>query len=271
MINTNTIQNSDEIRRRELSCFLKSRRRVLNPVDFGIPITKKRRVCGLRREEVAQLAGVSVSWYTWLEQGRTISVSEQVLDSISRVLRLNKAEHRHLYLLAKDCYPLMQDTTLEPEQITADLQSVLDAFHDCPAYITDKYWNIIGWNHAVEKIFSDYLTILSQNNNLIRFLFSPQVQNTFPEWEIEAKRCLAVFRCDAEQYIGDPWMLALIEELSIINPYFNEWWGQYNLEIPSPKHKIINHSSLGELMFNTVVLSVAEQTDLKITVYIPVK
>lgn len=269
MINTNTIQKSDDIRRSELSDFLKSRRKLLNPVDFGIPIINKRRVCGLRREEVAQLAGVSVSWYTWLEQGRAISVSEQVLDSIGRVLRLTKAEHRHLYLLAKECYPLEQGTVLESEQISAELQSVLDAFIDCPAYITNKCWNIIGWNHAAETIFSDYLPILYKNNNLIWLLFSPQAQNIFPDWEMEAKRCLAVFRCDAELYIGEPWLTILIEELSAINPYFNEWWGQYNLEIPSSKRKRMNHSSMGELVFNTVVLSVAEQTDLKITVYIP--
>lgn len=194
MIGTTMIKpDPDKIRRVELSQFLRIRRERLKPGQFGIPASTRRRTPGLKREEVAQLAGVSVSWYTWLEQGRPIVVSDQVLESISRVLQLDWAERRHLFLLAKDYVPSSLPNH-ENIPVPGELQQVLDAFGICPAYILDKRWNIVAWNESASAVFVDYTTLSLRDKNLIWLLFThPSQKELLIDWENEAKNALRSF------------------------------------------------------------------------------
>lgn len=274
MINTHTIKEmtSDEIHHQELSCFLKSRRARLQPEQAGLPFTKKRRVPGLRREEVAQLAGVSISWYTWLEQGRPITVSEQVMESLSRALQLDSAERRHLFLLARDYLPSEKSNDPIAFEMQPELQQVLDAFGICPAYILDPYWNIVGWNKSASFVFTEYADSSKPYRNLIWTLFtSPSQKEMFVDWDSETKRCLASYRSSIEQYIGDPELKRFIDDLKQASPYFNTWWQEYNLMIPNAKRKLIRHPIIGNLSFYTTALTFPEYPRLKMMVYTPLE
>ncbi len=272
MINTTTIkkQSSDKIRRIELSNFLRTRRERLNPEQFGIPVSSRRRTSGLRREELAQLAGVSVSWYTWLEQGRPIAVSGQVLESISRVLQLDWAERRHLFLLAKDHLPPSNPCSEDLHHISPQLQQVLDAFGICPSYILDKYWNIVAWNKSASKVFVDYTTLSSREKNLIWLLFTnPSQKELLVEWENEARKCLAQFRFSSDQYVGELWFTELVDDLKYASPHFNEWWTKYDIQAAHGKCKILNHPLVGRLVLQATTMLFPDYSELKIIVYTP--
>ncbi|KUO76545.1 MAG: hypothetical protein APF77_05290 [Clostridia bacterium BRH_c25] len=272
MINTNTIKNPnpDKIRRIELSNFLRTRRERLNPEHFEMLISSRRRTPGLRREEVAQLAGVSVSWYTWLEQGRPITVSEQVLESITRVLRLDWAERRHLFLLAKDHLPPSKPCSEDISHINPELQQVLDAFGICPAYILDKYWNIAAWNKSASKVFVDYTTLSFREKNLIWLLFThPSQRELLVDWESEARRCLAQFRFSSDQYIGEPWFTELVDDMKYASPHFREWWTQYDIQAAHGKCKKLNHPLVGRLVLHATTMLLPDYSELKIIVYTP--
>lgn len=272
MINTTTIkkQSSDKIRRIELSNFLRTRRERLNPEHFEIPVSPRRRTPGLRREELAQLAGVSVSWYTWLEQGRPITVSEQVLESISRVLQLDWAERKHLFLLAKDHLPPSNPFSEDIHHISPQLQQILDAFGICPAYILDKYWNIAAWNKSASKVFVDYTALPSREKNLIWLLFThPSQKELLVDWENEARKCLAQFRFSIDQYIGEPWLTELVNDLKYASPHFREWWTKYDIQAAHGKSKELNHPVVGRLVLHATTLLLPDYSDHKIIVYTP--
>ncbi|RCX14341.1 helix-turn-helix protein [Anaerobacterium chartisolvens] len=272
MINTTTIKNqsTDKIRRTELSNFLRIRRERLNPEHFKIPVSPRRRTPGLRREELAQLAGVSVSWYTWLEQGRPITVSDQVLESISRVLQLNWAERRHLFLLAKDHLPPSSLSSEDMHCISPQLQQVLDAFGICPAYMLDKFWNIVAWNKSAAKVFSDYTTLSSRDKNLIWLLFThPSQKKLIVDWENEARRCIAQFRFSIDQYIGEPWLTELINDLNYVSSDFRNWWTKYDIQAAHGKCKRLNHPQAGSLALHATTLLLPDYNEFKIIVYTP--
>ena len=274
MMETHTIKEKkpDDIRRQALSDFLKSRRARLRPEQVGLPSTQKRRVPGLKREEVALLAGVSVSWYTWLEQGRPITVSEQVMESLSRALRLDWAERRHLFLLAKDYLPSERAGNAVAFSMQPELQQVLDAFGLCPAYILDSYWNIVGWNKSASHVFTEYADSSRPYQNLLWLLFtSPLQKEMIADWDNEAKRCLAAFRAGTEQYVGDPELRELIDDLKRASPCFNTWWKEYDILIPHAKRKLLRHPTVGMLCFYTTALTFPDYPQLKMMVYTPLE
>jgi transcriptional regulator with XRE-family HTH domain len=272
MIDTTTLKNQspDKMRRIELSNFLRNRRERLSPERFEIPVSPRRRTPGLRREELAQLAGVSVSWYTWLEQGRPITVSEQVLESISRVLQLDWAERRHLFLLAKDHLPPSNSGGEDIHYISPQLQQVLDAFGICPAYILDKYWNIVAWNKMASKVFVEYTTLSSREKNLIWLLFThPSQKRLIVDWENEARRCIAQFRFSVDQYIGEPWLTDFINDLKYASPQFRDWWTKYDIQAAHGNCKRLNHPIIGSLALQATTLLLPDYSELKIIVYTP--
>ncbi|CQR70982.1 hypothetical protein SOV_44920 [Sporomusa ovata DSM 2662] len=269
MINTPT-KNLEEIRRIELSKFLRTRRERINPENYGLPISPRRRTPGLKREEVAQLAGVSVSWYTWLEQGRPIQVSEQVLNSIARVFQLDWAERKHLFVLAKDYYPTQELATDNTCFISSNLQQVLDVFGICPAYVMDQRWQVVAWNKSACKIFADFSTLSPRDKNLIWLLFTdPYQKELLVEWEKEAKRCLAMFRISSDQYIAEPWFNELVNSLKNISSHFRKWWDLYDIQVPQGKCKKINHPVVGPVALQPTTLLSAESPELRIMVYTP--
>lgn len=273
---TSLLNKARKDRLMELANFLRNRRERIKPELFGISISAKRRTPGLRREELAQLAGVSVSWYTWLEQGRSITVSDQVLESIARILKLDFTERRHLFQLARD-----QSFTHNPinknisQSIISELQPLLDSFGFCPAYIFDKCWNLVAGNQIAYRIFVDtsvvnYADLPWRERNLMWALFTnPYQKKLLLDWENEAKRCIALFRFSSNQYIGEPWFTKFIDDLTYISPHFQEWWPQYDIQSPKGKRKTLNHPIIGRLVLQATTLLIPESPELQLIVYTP--
>ncbi|PGT76084.1 transcriptional regulator [Priestia megaterium] len=260
---------SDKERRRELGDFLKVRRERLSPGDFNLPIGARRRAKGLRREEVSQLAGIGITWYTWLEQGRDIQVSSEVLEAISRIFTLNKEEKEHLFLLGNQ--PLPSATVKnERENIDRVVKNLLSQLGHCPAYVTDEKLNIVDWNKAAIKVFGDFNEMDERNRNAVwRCFTSKEYQNLFQNWEDHAQRLIAQFRLAYTRFVGDEWFKTIISELSEESPHFYEWWSNHEvLGTPCGKKTII-HPMVGEMIMDHITLQVYDAPELKVTVYQP--
>ena len=176
---------NDDERLSELAQFLRTRRERMGPSDAGLEPGRRRRTPGLRREEVAQLAGVSVTWYTWLEQGRSVRASEEVLDRLGRVLRLDPAEHRHLFLLARGHPPA--DPLDPPAVVDPRLRAVLDAL-PYPAYAATNGWTIVAWNRAARLVFADYEALSGRERNIVWMSFTdPGHRRMAVNWEEQAR------------------------------------------------------------------------------------
>ncbi|MEL7654812.1 MAG: helix-turn-helix transcriptional regulator, partial [Bacillota bacterium] len=206
------IMNSEKQRYIELADFLKTRRAKILPSQVGISSATRRRTPGLRREEVAQLAGIGVTWYTWLEQGRPIRVSNQVIESLSRVLLLNKQERIHLHLLANQ--PLPAEIPGYHGVISPILQHVLDSMALCPSLIADQRWNVIGWNKAACVILGDFSKMSVRERNIVWSMFMDgKFKQLYVDWEHHAKGLLGRFRSTCGQYIEDSWLTQFIDDL----------------------------------------------------------
>ncbi|WP_311198755.1 helix-turn-helix transcriptional regulator [Paenibacillus hexagrammi] len=230
---------SHQARLEELAQFLRTRRARITPEQAGLPSGGRRRTPGLRREEVAQLSGVSVDWYTWLEQGRNIQVSSQVLDSIARTLQLDYNERRHLFILALQQLPA--DVTPIEEPISSSLQDFLDLQGTSPAFVSDQRLTIVAWNKAASLIYGQYETMTTRERNTVwRTFNSPYVREVLQDnWEKHARHRLAQFRASYGKFAGDPWWLEMIEELNQASPEFRAWWPQHDvLSGPEGKRSI---------------------------------
>ena len=255
-------------RLQELADFLRTRRARLAPEDMGLPRGSRRRAPGLRRAEVAQLAGVSVDWYTWLEQGRPITVSTQVLESLVQALHLNASEREHLFFLAHQQPPPERD--IEPEMVSPTLQHFLDHQGLSPAFVTGRRWDVVAWNEAARVIFGDYEQMTTRERNAVwRMFTSPMHRQFLVDWEGHARRLLAQFRASCGRYPGDPWLTELIHDLMIASPEFRAWWPDHEVLSASEGHKTFNHPQLGNLVFEHVTFQVFDAPDLTVTVYTP--
>lgn len=208
--------------RKELTEFLLHHRHKLTPADVGLPVTSRRRTPGLRREEVATLAGVGLTWYTWFEQGRDIQVSESFLLGVSHALKLDDAECCHLFLLAHQRPPPPE--AYQWQSVPTLIQTLMDDLTTRPAYVINLRWDLIAWNAAADALFA--LTGREPHErNVLRLVFAdPGLRRQLPEWREEAPKLLAHFRCDLATAPEDPAMLGLIDELSRLSPDFRRWW-----------------------------------------------
>ncbi|WP_149194306.1 helix-turn-helix transcriptional regulator [Luteimonas suaedae] len=210
--------------RGELSAFLQRHRRKLAPVDVGLPVTGRRRTPGLRREEVAALAGVGLTWYTWFEQGRDIGVSERFLLNVARALRLDDAECCHLFLLAHRRPP-------PPEAhhwptVTPLVQQLMDDLVARPAYVINLRWDVVAWNAAADRLFG-FAGRDPAERNFMRLLFAdPALRRRLPAWHEDAPRLLSHFRCDLAVAPQDPAMWTLIDALKRLSADFRRWWDE---------------------------------------------
>lgn len=208
--------------RSELTDFLLHHRHKLTPIDVGLPVTGRRRTPGLRREEVATLAGVGLTWYTWFEQGRDISVSEEFLLNISRALKLDDAECCHLFLLAHRRPPPSEG--YQWQEIPARVQVLMDDLVARPAYVINMRWDVVAWNAAADALF-DFRLRDHENRNLLRMLFAdPELRRRLPAWRKEAPKVLTQFRCDLAMAPDDPALVSLVDELKSVSPDFRRWW-----------------------------------------------
>lgn len=260
---------SDEQRRQDLADFLRTRRMRLSPEQVGLIGGGRRRTPGLRREEVAQLANVGVSWYTLLEQGRDIHPSSAVLQSIADALQLTPDERRHLFLLA-DQHPLI-DTTTYDEEVSPALRRVLDALNPVPAYIVGRRWNFLAWNTNAEHIFAPSQTMPPYEYNAVWRIFAdPTSQRVYsPKWEQVAQKVLAEFRADSVRFADEEWFKRLVADLQRVSPEFRAWWPRHDVRGRSDAFKEIEHPLVGLLMFEHTTLQVPAMPDLKIMIYTP--
>jgi len=264
-------QTTDATRLEQLGQFLRTRRERLSPEASGLKSDGRRRTPGLRRSEVAMLAGVSVDWYTWLEQGRNIQVSAQVLESIARALRLEGSERKHLYLLATRQLPADVLTT-ERTEVSEKLQHVLDRLEYSPAIVCDGRWNVIGWNLSACAVVGDYRVMPLEERNMVwRAFTSPYLKQLLgSKWEEHALMRLAHFRASYGTYAGDPWWEAFIVRLSEVSDLFREWWPKHEVLAVTEGNKRYNHPEAGELILEHIVFQVSDAPGLQVMVNTPI-
>ncbi len=255
-------------RRQALADFLRKRRARLAPSEVGLPPGMRRRTPGLRREEVAQLASIGTSWYVWLEQGRDVHPSAQVLESLAQALRLTPNERRHLFLLAGQ--PLPPHAFPVEERASPALQQMLDDLDPTPAYIMGRRWDYLAWNKAADGVFAISGTSSPYARNLVWRLFtSPTMREHFPDWEQMARGVLAEFRTACARYPGDAWFEELIKELKRVSPEFCRWWPHHDAPGSLDGHKVIEHPTLGHLEFEHISLQVFSDPDVRVMIYPP--
>jgi transcriptional regulator with XRE-family HTH domain len=258
----------DESRRAELARFLRTRRERLSPAVVGLPIAGRRRTPGLRREELALLAGLGTSWYTWLEQGRAITVSAQALESLARALRLTPEERAHLFILARGEIPASPGAVTT--SVDAATQQVLDTLNPCPAYVVNAQWTVVAWNTAACRVFVDFASLAGRERNLLWLLFThPILRNCYEEWEQVARRMLGVFRVSAAAAVGAAWYQQLIEDLCHASPEFEAWWPEHNVTSSPREAKVVRHPLVGRMVFTSNPLQVAHAPDAWMLVYTP--
>jgi transcriptional regulator with XRE-family HTH domain len=261
----------DETKRRaELADFLKTRRARLHPEQLGLPTFGRRRTPGLRRDEVAQMAGVSVSWYTWLEQGRDIIVSDQVLDSLARTLQLNTEERNHLFLLVRGMLPVAGEKD-EVDLRSPGYQAVLDALGTSPARLLDERFNVIASNASARLLFGDFALLSERDRNAIwRILTHPASRQLFVQWEMAAQQAVASFRTIYDQHAGETWYEQLFADLIEASPEFRFWWPQHDIQWScDPHEKELNHPQVGRLLLYSTMLVPPESPTLHMTIFTP--
>jgi transcriptional regulator with XRE-family HTH domain len=255
-------------RLKELSSFLKTRRARISPGQVGLTEGIRRRTPGLRREEVAQLAGVGVTWYTWIEQGRDVQVSTQVLEGIARALKLNWDERKHLFLLADQSPPI---DPIHPQEIVSPLLlQALDQFGSNPAYITGQRWDLLAWNQAACAVFGDFKSLPLQERNILWFVFmNENLRQILVDWEAHARLVIAQFRVNYSRFVGDPWFAELINALEVASPEFRLLWIEHDILGRTDGCKEIDHPLIGRLALNYVVFKVADSPNLEVVMYLP--
>ncbi|MEV7103823.1 helix-turn-helix transcriptional regulator [Streptomyces atroolivaceus] len=235
-------------RRAELSEFLRSRRARLKPEDVGLPdYGRHRRVPGLRREELAQLAGVSVAYYTRLEQGNGQNVSGEVLGAIASALRLTDAEQAHLMHLTKPRQH-KKKPSMRQQRVRGTLCQLLDTMEGVPAYVIGRRSEILGWNRMAAAVFGDWSELPQQERNWARLVFlNPEYRELFVEWDQKASDIVSYLRMDAGCHPDDPRLSALVGELSVKSEEFRRLWARHDVKEKSHGVKRLHHPLVGEL------------------------
>jgi len=257
-----------EARRRQSGAFLRSRRERLTPSEVGLPNGFRRRTPGLRREEVALLAGVGTTWYTWLEQGRDVQPSAEVLSALADALRLDPAERRHLYLLNDRTPP--EPGSLGPERVEEPLRRMLDSLTGQPAYVLGRRWDILAWNRAAALLFGDYQKLTGDERNCMHLVFADEAhRRLLVDWVELAQAVLAMFRADSARHAGAPDFERLIAKLANESPEFRQWWPRQDVRGSLTGYKRILHPIAGRLNFEYSSFAVTSQPDMKLIVYTP--
>jgi len=254
--------------RKELASFLKSRRDRLRPEDVGLPRGPRRRTAGLRREEVALLAGVGVSWYTWLEQGRPIRTSARVLDAVARALRLDPVERAHLFSLAKMTDPVAPETTDNlPDEVRATVAALPH-----PACALGPRWDILTHNAAEAALMGDYALLPPERRNLLWLLFTePTWRTLLTDWDGDTRRVVAQFRAtmaDMDKLAHPSWQ-GLVNALSDRSPEFREMWARHEVTGPATRTKRYHHAAAGLLTLTATHLAPLDHPGIRIIVYLP--
>lgn len=256
-----------DLHRTQLSEFLKNCRGRLSPAEVGLPETLRRRTPGLRREDVAALAGVSLTWYTWLEQGREVRASERVLENISTTLRLTNDERDYLFSLVQSRpAPLASSSAAEaPESIVRMINNL-----NVPALIMTMRWDVIAWNPMTRVTFRDYGALTPNGRNLLRILLTdPIYQADAAQYDAMARRVLSKLRVDYSQAADDPVFDALIEEMISTCPIFAQLWGSTEISARSEGKHVFEHPHAGPIAFEHTSYGLEGMPKLKLLIYVP--
>lgn len=264
MADTGTGLHLHPPKRVELGRFLRSRRERLTPVDVGLAQRSRRRVPGLLREEVAQLADVSVTWYTWLEQGRPVRVSEHTLRNIARALRMTQAETTHLFLLAERA-----PDARENEEIAIEMRRLLAEIGPNPAYITNNCWDVLATNEAASVGLFDFAARTGIERNFVYdILTNPRRQAEIVDWETFARQLVVNLRYGFARYNDDRFP-AVIDQCFADSEAFRRWWTAQEVTELRPGRVAVRHPQLGEIAYTFISFRATVVSDLRLTLYTP--
>jgi transcriptional regulator with XRE-family HTH domain len=264
------ISQIQDKRRKELGEFLQAIRKRGSPEEFGFPQGARRRTKGLRREEVAQLASISATWYTWIEQGRDVNMSADTLVRLAKALKLTKTERAYLFDLAgrRDPQGHIQEEDLASIALTTLLKDI-----NVPAYILGRTWNLLAWNTQAEVLFGDWLTKEDAvAPNLLRLVFTHSNAKAFVmNWETRSRRLVAEFRADCRSRLEERELQSLVTELSKASPEFEQFWKHHDVLERQGGLREFNHTKLGLLSYQQVTLRPVDQEQLKLVMLSPTK
>jgi transcriptional regulator with XRE-family HTH domain len=255
-------------RRSELAQFLRSRRARITPADVGLPAGLRRRTPGLRREEVAQLAGVGVTWYTWLEQGRPINASVQILAAIARTLRLDQAEREHLYRLA--------DVPSVPDGppggcLTPEVQTVLDGLVSLPAAVYNGRYDLLACNRGYHALFPPLVEApRGERNALWQMFMVPDCCCAMANKDIELPQMVATFRAAFARHLGEPAWTGFVRRLSAASPDFARMWATHDVAGPSTRLKLFQNVLGGQLKTVSTSFTISASPEARMIVYTPI-
>ncbi len=257
--------------RDELARFLRARREALRPQDVGLPADRRRRTPGLRREEVAFLAGVSTTWYTWLEQGRRINASADVLSALARGLRLDEAGHRHLHTLADRSAAGGGAVAEALDEAPDALVRLITAMEPAPAYVLGPTWRFLAWNRAESRLYPAIEHLDGADRNLLWVIFAdPATRSLITDWEDHARRTLAEFRAGTARLGHHPEVADLVDRLQTVSPEFAAWWPQQDVASFQTRLRRYSHPWAGELAFEYQQLTPSEWPGLRVVCQLPV-
>jgi transcriptional regulator with XRE-family HTH domain len=256
------------LRREELAGFLRARREGLRPDDVGLPGGGRRRTPGLRREELATLAGVGTTWYTWLEQGRDVQASLAVLEALAQALRLSPTERAHMIRLGRgEPAPPLRP---QKETVSPALRRLIDSLNPTPVYLLGRRFDFLAYNRAAAVLFSELERVPpAERNHLWLVFMHPAWRELYPDWESNARRLLGRFRASYAERVGDPAFESLLEQLLAGSAEFREWWPRHEVVASGEGRKTIEHPIAGHLEFEHAVFLRAENSEQRLVLYSP--
>jgi transcriptional regulator with XRE-family HTH domain len=262
-------RSASAARRTELAAFLRSRRERIRPEDVGLPPGTRRRTAGLRREELAQLAGVGVTWYTWLEQGRPINVSVQVLEAVSRTLKLDAIERVHLFRLA-DIPGAATGAACDDCPLPAEVQQILDAL-SMPASVVTERFDLLAWNQVYATLFPRVSSAPpGDRNTLLSILTGPPCCSPFADPEGHCDAMVGQLRAAYAKHIGDPAWTHFIRRLEALSPDFARAWAAHDVAQPGSVVKVFRHPGVGRVTATSTSFAVQSVPGARMVVYTPI-
>jgi transcriptional regulator with XRE-family HTH domain len=262
---------SDE-RRREIARFLRMRRQRLTPAEVGLTGRERRRTPGLRREEVAELAGISTEWYAWLEQARDVRPSLDTLTRIATALRLDPAQSRHLLALAEHAPARERPVAPRADRMPEHLRLVLEQLEPYPAFVRNDRWDVLDWNRAAAVVYGDFAAREPGDRNMLCLMFlDPRSRALLPDWTAVAQRVVAKVRSMYARYVGDPWYHEVLDRLLEGSPEFAADWADYEVQPYEDDLKVFQVEGLGPLTFRYTELAVRDDgtPGLTLVTYVP--
>jgi transcriptional regulator with XRE-family HTH domain len=264
-----TTQTSEtgNARRQQLADFLRIRRGAIPPDSMRSGGSSRRRVSGLRREEVAEAAGISVAWYTWMEQARDLTLSRATLEGLALALQLDEQEKAHLYRLAGHAAPL----ELAKDAVLDTVRQAIASMEPNPTYALDSRWNVVAWNRAAAELFR-FDEMKPSERNMVSLIFNNQRHRAlFQNWQEVAQCTLAHFRADSVEHVNDePW-LQQIASLTQHSAEFRTWWAHHDVTWPHSVRKEVKHPVHGHCVYQTLDMEMRQPARLRIVTYMPEK